>query len=346
MKITIAILAVLTASAFAGEVLSGGSELIRFKGYGTFRWNFYGTENNNPGSSMSTYTFLSWLPKLNQHVDGFVSATITTGKDENPSVLMTDCVYLNLHLSEHITLTGGQFKKPFGYGFTRSGGSMHFADRTTAVGSYSDFNLFGGRDLSTMITARFAPVTVDLALSNGNGANAPANDELMKKQFTARVVAKPAEWLELGGSMAMIGMNESDTEEAWKASGMDFYAVTEYPVSHSGTIVFAGEYLMYGAPDNLDDAEDGSAMSLMAGYDVRLGQGAILGIMPAVRFDMVAPMDSTGLAEDTGMSVVDFCVNVDLFSDLNTLQLGIRNYGYDDSREGYTDMYANWRMNF
>lgn len=347
MKRTLIVLAVLAMLASAGDMVTGGSELIKFKGYGTFRWNMYGQENANPGNSMSTYTFINWTPKLNEYVDGYISATLTTPGDADIAV---DCAYLNLHFAEGFTLAGGQFKKPFGYGYTRSGGSMYFADRTAAVGGSTEFMGYGGRDISAMITAEFAPVTVDLALSNGNGANSAANDTLMKKQFTARLVAEPTEWLAIGGSFAMVGMNDVDsteTDESWSANGMDFFAAAKYPVSPTGTLVFVGEYLMYGAPDTADDATDGSAMSVMAGYDIDLDGDVFLGIMPAVRYDMVTPMDYTGAAENTGLTYIDFCLNIDLFSELNTLQLGMRNYGAEaEGFEGYTDMYAKWRMNF
>lgn len=354
MKRTITVLAVLAMVAFAGDVVSGGSEMLKFKGYGTFRWNMYGEEDHNPGNAMSTYTYINWLPRLNEYVDGSVSATLTTPVEymsvdaDGDNFLAVDCAYLNLHFTDNFTLTGGQFKKPFGYAYTRSGGSMYFADRSAAVGGATEFMGYGGRDNSAMLTAEFAPVTVDLALSNGTGTINAYDD--FKKQFTARIVAEPTDWLEVGGAFAMVGMNDDENtegDESWGANGMDFYGAVNYPMSPTGELVFVGEYLMYGAPDNIDDADAGNGMSVMAGYAIDLDGDVIMGIMPAVRYDMVTPMDYTGEAEDTGLTFIDFCVNIDLFSELNTLQLGIRNYGAEaDGFESYTDMYAKWRMNF
>jgi len=349
MKRTLAVLAVIACVAFAGDVLTGGSELIKFKGYGTFRWTMYGQENNPIGSSMSTYTFISWLPKLNEYVDGYISATLTTPGDDYVAV---DCAYLNLNFSENFTLTGGQFKAPFGYGYTRSGGSMYFADRS-AIATQGQFNIYGGREITTMLTAQFSPVTVDLALSNGNGTNANA-DTTHNKQFTARLTVDPTEWLTIGGSMAMIGQPElGDSVESWSSNGMDFFAAANYPVSPTGKLCFEGEYMTLGYPSN--DAEgwtlhNGAGMSVMAGYDITLDGDVILGLMPAIRYDSVDPIyswfDPADELEDN-YSRIDFCVNIDLFSDLNTLQIGTRSYGFENADiDGYTDMYANWRMNF
>ena len=355
MKKAIAILSVLAVVAFAGDVVTGGSEMLKFKGYGTFRWDMNGMENANPGNDMSTYSYICWLPKLNDYVDGYISVKMMTPE---PSFNL-DCAYLNLHFTENLTLTGGQFKNPFGYAFTRSGGSMYFADRSgilytkyIEVGEGTlglGWNMFGGYDNSAMLTAEFQPVTIDLALSNGTGT-AAADDDVNKKQFTARIVAEPTEWLEVGGSMAMVGLGDNeDTEndESWSANGMDFYGVVNYPVSPTGELVFVGEYMMLNAPDVFEDAEAGNGMSVMLGYDIDLDGNVFMGIMPAVRYDMVTPVDETGNAEDTGMNNIDFCLNIDLFSEMNTLQLGMRNYGAEaEGFEGYTDMYAKWRMNF
>jgi hypothetical protein len=346
------ILAIFACVSFAGEVITGGSELINFKGYGTFRWTMYGQENNPIGSSMSTYTFINWLPKLNEYVDGYISATLTTPGD---AAVAVDCAYLNLHFTENFTLTGGQFKVPFGYGYTRSGGTMFFADRSAIV-TQGQFGIYGGRDISTMLTAEFAPVTVDLALSNGNGENANA-DTLHNKQFTARLTVDPTEWLSIGGSVAMIGQPELGDSlaviESWSSNAMDFFAVANYPVSPTGTLCFEGEYMMLGYPANEAEGWElhkGAGMSVMAGYDVTLDGDVILGLMPAIRFDSVDPISSwivEGVEPEDNYSRIDFCLNADLFSELNTLQIGIRSNGVENADvDGYTDMYANWRMNF
>ncbi len=352
MKRTLIVLAVFALVAFAGDMVSGGSELTKFTGYGTFRWTMNGEEDHNPASTMRTYSYISWIPKLNEYADAKIAATITTPGDEDFKVCYA---YLNLHFTDNFTLTGGQLNVPFGYGYTRSGGSMLFADRTSIV-SGSDFNAYGGKGIMTVLTAEFAPVTVDLALSNGNGMNAAADDTLMKKQFTARLAVDPTEWLTIGGSMAMIGMpDDDDTEdvdESWSSNGMDFFAVANYPVTPTGTLNFVGEYMMLAAYD-VEDAHDGARMSVMAAYDAQLDGDVIKAIQPAVRYDSIDPIDVTGNDDlEDNYTAIDFCVGVELFSNKNTIQIGARNYGFENTdveeggTESYTDIYANWRINF
>ena len=352
MKRAIMVLAVLTLVAFAGDFATGGAELTKFKGYGTFRWTMYGEEDADPSNEFSDYVWMAWVPKINDNLDFCVSA-----KHTQMGGFDFDAMYLNMYLTDGISVMGGQFKRPFGYAYTRSGGSMYFADRSmitvNGFGSeetrVSHFEKFGGLDTGAMATVEFAPVTVDLMISNGTGANAAANP-MVKKQFTARLAVDPTEWLTLGGSFAMVGTPESEEPadaDAVSATGMDFFAVADYPVSSTGTLRFVGEYMILGADDNMDDAADGNGMSVMAGYNMDLDGEVLVSVMPAVRYDAVTPIDNTGEAEDNGFSRIDFCVNLGLFSNLNTLQVGMSNYGAEaEGFDSYTDIYANWRMNF
>ncbi|MCK5787361.1 MAG: hypothetical protein KAH54_12490, partial [Candidatus Sabulitectum sp.] len=251
--------------------------------------------------------------------------------------------------------------------YTRSSGSMLFADRTSIVtnppGSTSedplpghgDFGAYGGKDNMAMLTAEFAPVTVDLALSNGDGMRNDADNDV-NKQFTARLAVDPTEWLTIGGSMAMIGMpDDDDTEdvdESWSSNGIDIFAVANYPVTSTGTLNFVGEYMMLAAYD-VEDAHDGARMSVMLAYDAQLNGDVIKAIQPAVRFDTIDPVDVTGNDDlEDNSTVLDFCVGIEVFSNKNTFQIGARNYGFEntdvenDGTESYTDIYAKWRMNF
>ena len=340
MKRTLLVLALFALVAFAGDFATGGAELTKFKGYGTFRFTSYGMEDANPSSQFSDYVWMAWLPKINDNVDLCVSA-----KHDTTTVLKFDAMYLNMMVTEGFSLRGGQFKLPFGYAYTRSGGSMYFADRgmLSGVGTAK----FGGLDIGAQATVEFAPVTVDLMISNGTGANVMACTDSVKKQFTARLAVDPTEWLTVGGSFAMVGTPEIGEAEAVSANGMDFFAVANYPVSPMGTLRFVGEYMILGADDNMDDATDGNAMSVMAGYDMDLDGDVLVRVMPAVRYDMATPVDPTGEAEDMGVNCLDACVNLGLFSNLNTLQVGMRMYGEEDEDfDSYTDIYANWRINF
>ncbi len=340
MKRTLLVLALFALVAFAGDFATGGAELTQFKGFGTFRWTSFGEEGNPVGNEFSDYVWMAWLPKINDNVDFCISA-----KHAQTTGFEFDAMYLNMQITECLSIRGGQFKLPFGHAFTRSGGSMYFADRSMITGG--NFGTFGGYDIGAQATVEFAPVTVDLMLSNGTGADANA-DTTVNKQFTARLAVQPTEWLTIGGSFAMVGTPEvADTVDAVSANGMDFFAVANYPVSPTGTLRFVGEYMIYGAQDNLDDATDGNGMSIMAGYDMDLDGNFIVNVMPAVRYDAVTPTDVTGDAEDTGVNRIDFAVNMGIFSKLNTLQVGMRMYGAEaEGFDSYNDIYANWRINF
>ena len=350
MKRTLMVLALFALVAFAGDFATGGAELTKFKGYGTFRWTMNGEEDINPANQFSDYVWVAWLPRINDNLDFCMSA-----KHSQTSGFEFDAMYLNMQLTQGLSIRGGQFKLPFGYAFTRSGGSMYFADRSMITGG--EFGTYGGYDIGAQATVEFAPVTVDLMLSNGTGAFANA-DTTCNKQFTARLAVDPTEWLTIGGSYAMVGEVDHDeviiigddtttvAVDAWSSNGMDFFAAANYPVSPMRTLRFVGEYMIIGARDTADDATAGNGMSVMAGYDMDIDGEVLVNVMPAVRYDAVTPVDLTGNAEDMGESRIDFCVNLGLFSNLNTLQVGMRNYGFQDDREGHTDIYANWRMNF
>ena len=354
MKRTLMVLAVFALVAFAGDFATGGAELTKFQGYGTFQWTMYGEEDINPANQFSDYVYMAWVPKINDSVDFCVSMQhYTTNADVNFDFYT---MYLNMQLTKCLSLKGGQFKVPFGYAFTRSGGSMYFADRSMITGG--EFGTYGGLDIGAMATVEFAPVTVDLMLSNGTGSQALA-DTTVNKQFTARLAVDPAEWLTIGGSFAMVGEVDHDevivtpdttitvAVDAWSSTGMDFFAAANYPVTPMGTLRFVGEYMIIGAPDTADDATAGNGMSVMAGYDAELNGDFLVSIMPAVRYDAVTPVDDSGEAEDIGYSRIDFCVNLGILSNLNTLQIGMRNYGFQaEGVDGHTDIYANWRMNF
>ncbi len=156
MKRTLIVLAVFALVAFAGDMVTGGSELTKFTGHGNFRWTMYGEEDVNPSSTFSTYSYVSWIPKLNEYADAKIAATITTPGDEDFKVCYA---YLNLHFTDNFTLSGGQMNIPFGYAYTRSSGSMYFADRSLLTFG-AQFGVYGGKDIAAMLTAKFAPVTV------------------------------------------------------------------------------------------------------------------------------------------------------------------------------------------
>ena len=353
MKSAMAMVMLLSVLALgAGEFSTGGSELLKFSGYGLFRWDFYGQEEVNPENNMSSYFSVNWLPKLNSFVDGKVNLDLYSSSSN--SIRLAD-LYLNLNLSENLSLMGGQFKVPFGYANTRSGGSMYFADRayTASVGDYRNYAL---RDNGICLVASFEPVTIDLAYFNGMGANKIADND-RSRQLAARVSADASEWLTLGAAFSSIGQPEIEdttgTTDSWSSSGIDVFAVVKYPLGQGSKLFFEGEYAMLGrtgADVEGMEKSDGSCMSLGVAAEFAVGEGFVRAVRPAVRYDMVNP--STMLAEgadepENNVTALDFCVGLDLTSGRNTLMLGARNYGFEsESVDGYTDIYLNWRMNF
>lgn len=345
------VLALFALVAFAGDMVTGGSELTKFSGYGNFRWSMNGYEDINPSSTFSTYSYLAWVPKLNEYADAKFAATISTPGDEDFKVCYA---YLNLHFTDNFTLAGGQMNIPFGYAYTRSGGSMYFADRSL-ITTGAQFGVYAGKDIAAMLTANFACVTVDLALSNGVGMNTAADNDV-NKQFTARLTVDPMEWLTVGGSFATVGNPDIEDStgtvvtDAFSSTGMDFFAVADYPVSTSGTLRFVGEYMTLGYNQEVADTVSttaGARMSLMTGYDMDLDGDVFVRIMPAVRYDTVSPWSTGDDDPENDFSRIDFCLNVGLFSKKNTLQIGARSYGFQaEGADGHTDIYTNWRMNF
>ena len=145
-------------------------------------------------------------------------------------------------------------------------------------------------------------------------------------------------------------LNDPDTTntDTWSASGLDFYAVVEYPLSETSTLNFAGEYLILGQPaaDNTD-MNDAGAYAFTLAPEFELDGAAIQAIRPAIRYENYNPGYAGSTDPDNDYGAIDFCLNLDLYSDGNTVQIGGRNYTFGDSdTDSYTDMYLGWRMKF
>jgi len=351
MKKAIAFVMIVSVAALAaGEFATGGSEMVRFRGSGLFRWDFYGASGANPENSMSSCAIIDWLPKLNNNVDGQFSLELYSSSG---NIRLTD-LFLNLHLTENITLKGGQFKLPFGYANTLSSATMPFAYRA-AVLPAPDFMAYGGRDIGACLSVGLDLMALDLALTNGTGNNSMA-DTIVNKQFTARLTADPMDWLKLGVSAAIIGQPEQQSGEiavgSWNSMALDIFAVADYALSESADLHFAGEYMNLGyAGPEVEGFEynDGNVMLFTVAASFATGADFVQSVRPAVRFEVFSPMNYylPNSEPEDNKTAIDFCLNLDLFSRNNTLQIGGRNYGYENENlSGYTDLYANWRMNF
>jgi len=180
----------------------------------------------------------------------------------------------------------------------------------------------------------------------------------MNKQFTASLVAEPMDWMTIGAGVAMIGQPAlldtllSIDTDSWSATGIDFYLLADYPINESATLNFAGEYMMLGRTgEELESVEkkDGTDYYVSLGGKFDVDMGAITAIQPAVRYESYSPsyLLASGADEpEDNQTIIDFCLNLHA-GNMNTFQLGGRNMGYEDGDlEGYTDIYASWRMKF
>ncbi|MFO7950499.1 MAG: porin [Candidatus Fermentibacteraceae bacterium] len=359
MRLALAAVAVVALVAFAGgEFATGGSDLMKFKGYGMATLNMWGEEDANPAMSFEGYARFQWLPQVNDWINAKVDWDVST----NEGYLELNDAWLNLDLTENFAVMAGQFKRPWGYAYTRSSSSMYFLDRSiiTEATAYPGgegepmdaFGWFGGYDVGMNVRGDFDVVAIDLAVQNGTGGNADAmDDNLIDKQVTVRAEAMPNEWATIGVAYGMANRETTDMEDTYSAGGIDAYGVVEYPMSETGTLLFTGEYLMLpylGAEVEGQEAQDGMAYSAMLGGMFEVDLGRITALTPAVRYDQVDPAwyDEMDPEPEDNFGAIDFCLNVHT-GPMNTLQLGARNYTFEnEDADGWTDIYANWRMTF
>jgi hypothetical protein len=356
MRLALAAVAVVALVAFAGgEFATGGSDLMKFKGYGMATLHMWGQEGANPSMSFDGYANFDWRPQVNDWLGAKVNWKVYTWQS-NGGFKLEDA-YLNLDLTENFAVMAGQFKRPWGYAYTRSGSSMYFYQRAF-IQNAAAFDWYGGRDVGLNITGDFDVVALDLAVQNGAGDNTydfGGDSVSINKQVTIRAEAMPNEWATIGIAYGMANratLNEAgEDDETYSAGGIDGYAVVEYPLSETGTLLFTGEYMMlpYLGPDvEGQDPYDGMAYSLMLGGTFEVDMGRITALTPAMRYDQVDPALASDPGDDSedNEGAIDFCLNVHT-GPMNTLQLGARNRTFEaEGTDGWTDIYANWRMTF
>ncbi len=342
---------ILAGSALAGgEFATGGAELLKFKGYLISDLYMYGQEDADPDMGFDVTASVEWVPTINQWLYAKIAfkskPTEFTGAMEDLS-LTTEDIMLNMHVSDNFTFSMGQFKRPFGYNYTRSGSSMYFLPRATLTDG-GEFKNFAKRDIGANLNLSFDMVNFDVAFTNGAGDNEPEDDS--NKQFTLRAEVEPVEGITLAGAFGSHTVDDPDSssDDTWSATGMDLYAVVDYPMGETSSLNFVGEYLMMGEPaDDSADMNDASAYAFTLVPEFQLDGPVLLAVRPALRYENYSPsyVGSTDPENDYG--AIDFCLNLDLYSSKNTLQLGGRNYMFqDDNVDGYTDIYAAWRMKF
>jgi len=337
------------ASMASGEFSTGGSELLTFKGYLISTFNMYGEElaDGEPNNDFNITATIEWLPKLNEWVDGKIGFKADpetyTGTYEDLS-LTTEDIMINMHFTDMLTFSMGQFKKPFGYNYTISGSSLYYRDRAMVADMISDF---GKRDFGANLNADFGVVDLDLSYTNGEGDNEPEDDDL--KAFNVRAVINPMQGINIGAALGTTSeYADSTNQDTFSATGLDFYATAGFPLSTTSDMLWEGEYLVIG--DTMADEVDytnatGYAMSVIANFN--LESDMLQAVRPAIRYETVSPGYAGAIDPENDVNAIDFCLNLDLYSSKNTAQIGMRNYsGQNGDFDGYTDMYLGWRMKF
>lgn len=343
---------VLTVSVMAGmalaggEFATGGAELLQFKGYLISDLYIYGEEDADPDMGFDVIAAVEWRPTLNEWLDAKIAfkakPTEFEGEYEDLS-LTTEDIMLNLHFTDGVTFSMGQFKRPFGYNYTSSGSSMYFLDRAI-LQDMGEFKNFGKRDIGANLNLSFDMVNFDVAFTNGAGDNEPEDDS--NKQFTVRAEIEPIDGITIAGALG--SYSEDDSTDTYSATGLDFYALVEYPLGETSTLNFVGEYLILGEPvaDGVD-LTDANAYAFTLAPEFELEGNVIQAVRPAIRYENYSPSYTGDTDPEDDMTAIDFCLNLDLYSSRNTLQIGGRNMSFQsDDMDGYTDMYVAWRMKF
>lgn len=367
MKYALALIALVTALAFAGgEFTTGCADTFKISGYTKAWFYMWGEDYADPANGFRFYNWTALTANLNDWVRGSIGLEF---KSWNGLKDLQVCDgWLEADIVPEFSIRAGQFKVPFGYAYNCSGGGIYFLDRAVMVTGVNvdstyqnyDFMYFGGRDIGVNAHAQFDMVGLDLGYFNGMGAYGDS-DTTVNMQFVAGLTLDATDWLTFGAGVSMIGQPEfedtSGTTESWSATGIDAYLLVDYPVSPTFDLVFQGEFLNAGVvgPDISGvDKEAGMDFYAMLGGRFGLEGGFLSAIMPAVRYESLDPMEyvlAGGTGAEDKVTIIDFCVN--FYNGANhDIQLGGRNWGFENSDpdsggvEGYTDMYLGWRMRF
>lgn len=344
MRIALVLLTVLTLVAMAGEFATGGADMWKFKGWGTFRMDMFGMEDAEPDMAFSTCADLVWEPTLNEMLSA--KAELQMISDGNADF---KDAYLNLMPAEGFCIRGGQFKRNIGWGYLEPTTAMLFPDRPLYT-NYSVFGLYGKRDMGFALIGDFDMFSLDLAYTNGvvEGAETDSN-----KQLTIHGTVMPAEWVTIGAGLGMFTADDpAEEDETFSASAIDVYALVEYPMSETMDLHFTGEYMMLGMPaPDVEGMEktDGTVMTAALGATFGIEGALVTGITPMIRYEQISPayMAPDGADEpEDNYGAIDFCGNIHMGTH-NVLQIGARNYSFEaEGVDGYTDIIVNWRMNF
>lgn len=353
MKYALALVALITALCFADSGCEGCDYGVELSGYAKAWFYMYGEEDHNPENTFRAYDYTTLRGRLSQSTYANLSASYTSW-DTDGDLTICDA-YLTMKVMPELAITAGQFKIPLGWAYNCSGGKLYFLDRA-GVASTPEHGYYAGRDVGVGLHGQFDMVGVDVGYFNGTGIHTDAS-EFTTKEIAAKLTVDPAEWLRVAAGVGLIGQPEIDSlgtvlQEEWSATGINAYALANYPLSESAKLVFETEFWQFGyaGPEVTGaDLEAGMDFYGTLGVNFMLQDGFLHSVMPAVRYEMYSPQEMvvTGAdrAEDN-ITMIDFCLNC-FVTPANTVQIGGRNVSYEaDGMDGYTDMYLGWRINY
>lgn len=353
MKYALGLVALVAALGFAGATFSGGpGETFTIKGY-TKAW-FYmngsdNPEDENPDHAFRGYNWTTLMGRLNGTTYAYLGLNYKTWNSSTP--LNVCDAYISMDVIPELNVTAGQFKMPLGWAYNCSGGNLYFLDRPFLT-TTDEFDAYAGRDVGVNLHGQFDWVGLDLGVFNGTGIYSDA-ENYVNKQIVANLTLDPVEWLTVAGGVGMIGESENlpDVPEEWSATGINAYALADYPLSGSSDLIFEGEFWQMGymGPE-VDGMENNAAVAFYTtlGVNFTLQDALIHSVLPAVRYESYSPEEQivagAERAEDN-QTLIDFCLNV-FINPYNTIQIGGRNVSYEADVDGYTDMYLGWRLNY
>ncbi len=362
MKYALSLVVLVATLSFAGSAFSGGcAETFSIKGYTKVWVYMFGAENSDPANSFRGYNWTTFQARLNDNIYACLGTHFKTWSG-NKAVQVAD-VFLNMNIIPELSVKAGQFRVPIGWAFNCSGGGIYFLDRAYYT-TTTEFKNFSGRDIGVQLHGQFDMVGLDVGIFNGTGAYTDA-DTSTNKKIAALLTVDATDWLTFAGGVSMIGQPKHDetveivpdsfvvvTVEEWSATGINAYALVDYPLSETADLIFQGEFLQagYAGPEVISgEWEAGMTYNALLGVNIGLNNSFLTGIMPAVRYESLSPYEFVVVGADAAednITVIDGCLNCYLTAK-NDIQIGVRNVSYEDAdMDGYMDMYLGWRMNF
>jgi hypothetical protein len=311
-----AILAVLTVAALAAQTGWAAETTQKF--------------GNNPDEfELKFYMQPRWRMDLSQDSDNYSSFRVRRGRvyltskvapnvkgriqiEAKPDDIKALDVYFDWSLpidgKMPLTLTFGQFKKPFSYQeLIMSSSDLNLIDRT-AANEFLEKELFAAsRDQGAMITADLweyhAPVTLMAGIFHGAKLG-EKEDPNVGKQIVGRADVTPVAGLSLGANAALNRLGMDAAAESFLVWGAD-------GVYTKGQFQFVTE--VFGGDNTADYAVSDStnAPSFLCWYAEAIYRAAS-GWEPAARFEAFDPdtdTDEDGFIEVTGQIARSFSKN-------------------------------------